>query len=87
MPINCVYYTLQEPYQEIYHTYNLLCGHVPQLYAGFAESDIFLPREIFTVRAIDFNKNFKAQFGLYVDAYEDRVVTNTHHPRTFPWIY
>ena len=49
--------------------------------------EYFSPREIFRVRALDFNKHCKAQLDSYVESHEDRVVTNTQNPRTFPGIY
>ena len=45
------------------------------------------PREIVTGRALDLNKHCKVQLGSYVEAHEDKVVTNTYHPRTFTGIY
>ena len=50
-------------------------------------SEHLYPREIVTVQYIDFNKHCKAQLGSHTEAHEDRVVTNTHNPRTFHGIY
>ena len=47
----------------------------------------FSPKEIVTGMALDFNNHCKAQLGLYVEAHEDKVVTNTQHPRTFHGVY
>ena len=38
-------------------------------------------------RDIDFNKHCKSQLGSYIEANEDRVVTNTHNPRKFTCIF
>ena len=45
------------------------------------------PREIVTCRGLDFNKYFKHQFGTYVEAHEDPVITNTNRSRTYPGVY
>ena len=49
--------------------------------------EYFSARDIFRVQALDFNKHCKAQLDSYVESHEDRVVTNTQNPRTFPGIY
>ena len=43
-------------------------------------SENFSSWEIVTRWANDFNKHCKVHIGSYVDAHEDRVVTNTYHP-------
>ena len=50
-------------------------------------SENLSPRYIVMGRWIDFNKHCKAQLGSHTEAHEDRVVTNTHNPRTFHGIY
>ena len=42
--------------------------------------DHLSPRDNVVGRALDYNKHCKAQLSSYVDAHEDRVVTNTHKP-------
>jgi len=50
-------------------------------------SKTFSPREIITRRGLDWNKHARALFGQYIQAHEDRDVTNTMAPRTFPALY
>ena len=45
-------------------------------------SQIFFPQEIVTQRKIDFKKDCKVQFGLYVEASTDAIVTNDMMSRT-----
>ena len=44
-------------------------------------------REIFIVRAVDSRNHCKAHLGSYVEAHEDRLLTNTQHLQTFPGVY
>jgi len=50
-------------------------------------SQVHSPREIVTWRGLDFNKHFKHQFGTYVEAHEDPVITNTNRSCTYPGVY
>ena len=45
-------------------------------------SQIFSPQEIVTQRKIDFEKDCRAQFGSYVEASTDIIVTNNMTSRT-----
>ena len=45
-------------------------------------SQIFSPREIVTQTKIDFKKDCRAQFGLYVEVSTDAIVTNDTMPGT-----
>ena len=40
-------------------------------------SNVHSPREIVTQRQLDFTKDCKVQFGSYIEASEDPVITNT----------
>ena len=62
----------------------MLLNYMPYL-RGISEN--FSPRELVTVRGLDFNKHCKARLGSYVEANEDIVVTNIQHPQTYPGIY
>ena len=48
---------------------------------------IHSPREIVIRRGLDFNKHFKHQFGTYVKAHEDPVITNTTISCTYLRVY
>ena len=88
MPINCVYSTLQDPFQAICHPSNLLWGHVPQRYDGFTENFVeLIPRELVTGCGVYFKKHWKAQLVSYVKSHEDIVVPNNQHPRAYTGIY
>ena len=40
------------------------------------------PRELVTGRGVDYNKDCGANFGAYVQATTDKIVTNNNNPRT-----
>ena len=45
-------------------------------------SERYSPREIVTQRKFDFERDCKVQFGAYVQASNDAIITNTTKPRT-----
>jgi len=49
--------------------------------------EVHSPREIVTRRGLYFKKYFAHQFGDYVEANENAVITNTSHLCTHPGIY
>ena len=40
------------------------------------------PRELVTDREVDYNKDYRADFGAYVQAPPDKIVTNNNTPHT-----
>ena len=61
----------------VIHMVYFICMMINGVIAENGISEKFSPREIVLGRAIDFKKDCRVPFGLYVEASRDDVVTNT----------
>ena len=75
------------PHQMVMHLIYFVVLCINSAPPALGISQVHSPREIVTRRGLDFNKHFKHQFGTYVEAHEDPIITNTNRSCTYPGVY